>query len=184
MQETQVQSLGWEDPLEKGNGYPPQHFCLENPMDRGAWRAMVHGVAKSWMWLRDQHTQLWERWHQPMTAPPWVTLKASSAAAADGNEGGRKEEGRNSETDASPVPAPRCREGAGSGSRNTAQLYLQTQGSITQLWWLLPFLLFLLFPSSPSFSPLPAFSVPFLPSFSFSSPPLHSPCPKRERALK
>ena len=31
-----------------GNGNPLQYFCLENPMDRGAWRAMVHGAAKSW----------------------------------------------------------------------------------------------------------------------------------------
>ena len=30
-----------------GNGHPLQYFCLENPMDRGAWRATVHGVAKS-----------------------------------------------------------------------------------------------------------------------------------------
>ena len=29
-----------------GNGNPLQYFCLENPMDRGAWRAIVHGVAK------------------------------------------------------------------------------------------------------------------------------------------
>ena len=30
-----------------GHGNPLQHSCLENPMDRGAWRATVHGVAKS-----------------------------------------------------------------------------------------------------------------------------------------
>jgi len=30
-----------------GNGYPLQYSCLENPMDRGAWQATVHGVAKS-----------------------------------------------------------------------------------------------------------------------------------------
>ena len=35
MQETQVQSLGWEDPLEKGMTTPLQDSCLENPMDRG-----------------------------------------------------------------------------------------------------------------------------------------------------
>ena len=38
-QETQVQSLGQEDPPGEGNGNPLQHSCLENPMDRGAWRA-------------------------------------------------------------------------------------------------------------------------------------------------
>ena len=32
----------------RGHGNPLQHSCLENSMDRGAWRAIVHGVAKSW----------------------------------------------------------------------------------------------------------------------------------------
>ena len=31
----------------EGNGTPLQYSCLENPMDRGAWWAAVHGVAKS-----------------------------------------------------------------------------------------------------------------------------------------
>ena len=31
----------------EGNGYPLQYSCLENPMDRGAWRTTVHGVAES-----------------------------------------------------------------------------------------------------------------------------------------
>ena len=31
----------------EGNGNPFQYSCLENPMDRGAWQATVHGVAKS-----------------------------------------------------------------------------------------------------------------------------------------
>ena len=31
-----------------GNGNPHQYSCLENPMDGGAWKAAVHGVAKSW----------------------------------------------------------------------------------------------------------------------------------------
>ena len=31
----------------EGNGYPLLYSCLENPMDRGAWRATVHGVPKS-----------------------------------------------------------------------------------------------------------------------------------------
>ena len=30
-----------------GNGYPLQYLCLGNPVDRGAWWATVHGVAKS-----------------------------------------------------------------------------------------------------------------------------------------
>ena len=32
----------------EGNGNPLQYSCLGNPMDRGAWRATVHGAAKSW----------------------------------------------------------------------------------------------------------------------------------------
>ena len=32
----------------EGNGNPLQYSCLENPMDRGAWWATVHEVAKSW----------------------------------------------------------------------------------------------------------------------------------------
>ena len=31
----------------EGNGYPLQYSCLENPLDRGAWWATVHGVEKS-----------------------------------------------------------------------------------------------------------------------------------------
>ena len=31
----------------EGNGTPLQYSCLENPMDGGAWKAAVHGVAKS-----------------------------------------------------------------------------------------------------------------------------------------
>ena len=31
----------------EGNGYPLQHSCLEKSMDRGAWRASVHGITKS-----------------------------------------------------------------------------------------------------------------------------------------
>ena len=32
----------------EGNGNPFQYSCLENPMERGAWQATVHGVEKSW----------------------------------------------------------------------------------------------------------------------------------------
>ena len=38
---------GSEKSPGEGNGNPLQDSCLENPMDRGAWRATVHGVAKS-----------------------------------------------------------------------------------------------------------------------------------------
>ena len=35
------------------NGHPLHYFCLEDPMDRGAWWTAVHGVIKSWTGLKD-----------------------------------------------------------------------------------------------------------------------------------
>ena len=46
MQEMQVRSLNWEDPLENEMANPLQYSCLGSPMQRGAWRAKVHGVTK------------------------------------------------------------------------------------------------------------------------------------------
>ena len=37
-----------------GHGSPLKYSCLENPMDRGGWRATVHGVTKGWTQLSDQ----------------------------------------------------------------------------------------------------------------------------------
>ena len=37
----------------EGNENPLQNSCLENPMDRGAWWATVHGITKSWTQLSD-----------------------------------------------------------------------------------------------------------------------------------
>ena len=44
-----------------GHGNAPQYCCMENPMDRGAWRAISHRVAKSWTQLKQvsTHAQLW-----------------------------------------------------------------------------------------------------------------------------
>ena len=70
IRETWLQSLGWKDPLEKGmdstpvlgtspgggNGYPLQYSGLENSLERGAWRATGHGVAKSRTQLSDFYT--------------------------------------------------------------------------------------------------------------------------------
>ena len=44
------------DSGKEANGNPLQYSCLENPMDRGVWRATLPGVAKGWTWMRD-----WER---------------------------------------------------------------------------------------------------------------------------
>ena len=43
----------------EGNGTPLQYSCLENPMDGGAWRAAVHGVARSWTRLSDFRRMQW-----------------------------------------------------------------------------------------------------------------------------
>ena len=55
--------------VREGNGTPLQYSCLENPMDGGAWKAAVHGVAEGWRWLSD-FTSLftfmhWRRKWQP-----------------------------------------------------------------------------------------------------------------------
>ena len=47
MKETQVQSLDPEDSPGEGNSNPLQYSCLEDHMNRGAWRATAHGVTKS-----------------------------------------------------------------------------------------------------------------------------------------
>ena len=54
-EEAQVQSLGQEAGRSPGGGHgnPLQYSSLENPMDRGAWRATVHRTAKSWTRLKD-----------------------------------------------------------------------------------------------------------------------------------
>ena len=45
--ETWVPSLNWEDPLEEGMAINSSTLAWRIPMDRGAWRATVHGVTKS-----------------------------------------------------------------------------------------------------------------------------------------
>ena len=50
MQEMQVQFLVRKIPWG-GTGNPLQYSCLKNPMDKGAWQAPIHGVAKSQIWL-------------------------------------------------------------------------------------------------------------------------------------
>ena len=41
--------------FEGGHGNPLQYSCLENPMDRRAWRAIVHRTAKSWTIKKAEH---------------------------------------------------------------------------------------------------------------------------------
>ena len=45
--QTRLKRLNMHAYIGEGNGNPLQYFCLENPVDRGAWWAAVHGVAQS-----------------------------------------------------------------------------------------------------------------------------------------
>ena len=56
-QETLLQSLDQEDPLEGGHGKPLQYSRLENPTDRGAWQATAHRVSKSQTRLKQPSMQ-------------------------------------------------------------------------------------------------------------------------------
>ena len=67
------------------HGNPLQYFCLENPMDRGAWWATVHRVAKSRTWLKWLSTHAWcmgknccgtsiTEW-KPCSRHPWGSCK-------------------------------------------------------------------------------------------------------------
>ena len=52
IQETQVQSLGWEDPLNKGME-TTKYSCLENDMDREVYQPTIHGLTMSQIWLSE-----------------------------------------------------------------------------------------------------------------------------------
>ena len=47
MRETRIRSLGWKDPLEEGMATHSNNLAWRIPMDREAWQATVHRVAKS-----------------------------------------------------------------------------------------------------------------------------------------
>ena len=57
MQETWVQSLSWEDPLEEEMATHSSIFAWRIPTDRGLWWATVHGVTQSWTRLMRLSTQ-------------------------------------------------------------------------------------------------------------------------------
>ena len=48
MRETWARSLDWEDPLEEGIATHSNILPWSIPVDRGSWRATVHGVTKEW----------------------------------------------------------------------------------------------------------------------------------------
>ena len=89
MQETQDQSLGWEDPLVgkipwRRSWQPTPVLLPENPMDRGAWWATIHGVAKGQTGLRDSHTHTHTHTHNMATRK--CLRSESQAINADFNQ--------------------------------------------------------------------------------------------------
>ena len=63
----------------EGNGNPLQYSCLENPMDRGAWWATVHGVAKSRTQLSELHTAS----HSPLLGPRNLGLREPTPGSTE-----------------------------------------------------------------------------------------------------
>ena len=61
VQETQVPSLSWEDPLEEETATHSSIFAWKIPMDRGAWWATVHGVTKSHTRLSEYKTNYYNK---------------------------------------------------------------------------------------------------------------------------
>ena len=76
MQETWVQSLDWEDPLEKGKAYPFQYSGLENSMD-----CIIHGVAKSQTRMSDFHFHF----HTPNIGVPQYTRQMLTSLKGETN---------------------------------------------------------------------------------------------------
>ena len=89
MQETRVWSLGRKYPLGDGNGNPLQYSCWGNSMDRGLWRATVHGDAKSWTWLSGWAHTLTEGmlWAQPCYEGRKKTEKETNPTSQCGSQG-------------------------------------------------------------------------------------------------
>ena len=76
--------LGSERSPGEGNGNPLQYSCLDNPMDRGAWLAKVHRVAKSWASLKRLCTRAtraslfrdsWAEWFTRVLGNETVTVE-------------------------------------------------------------------------------------------------------------
>ena len=66
MQETPVQFLGQEDPLEEGVATHSSTLAWGISMDRESWQAIVHGVAKSWTWFSEKHSTVQPHSSQPL----------------------------------------------------------------------------------------------------------------------
>ena len=63
----------------EGNGSPLQYSCLKNSMDRGAWKATVHGVKKSWTRLSNYTFTFKPLKDQTLTMTAWCFPHPSSS---------------------------------------------------------------------------------------------------------
>ena len=70
-----------------GNSNPLQYSCLENPMDRGAWRATVQRVTKSQTWLKQLSRHTGNHPHTQTHRPPWMSLENYKGTRASLLEG-------------------------------------------------------------------------------------------------
>ena len=78
LQETQVRSLGQEDPLEEGMATHSGILAWRIPMDGGAWWATVHGVTKSWTQLKRLSMHAREKGGQKL---PWKVMECPPLVA-------------------------------------------------------------------------------------------------------
>ena len=83
MWETQVQSMGWEDSLGWEMATHSSILAWRIPMDTGAWRATVHGVAKSRKQLKspNTHTQVREKSCHENSIPCQISLRSVTCFA-------------------------------------------------------------------------------------------------------
>ena len=75
-------------------GNPLHYSCLDNPKDRGAWQATVHGVAKSWTRLKwlNMHSRMYylrEKWYTQDSQQRCTTVENVMARNKDGRKSGR-----------------------------------------------------------------------------------------------
>ena len=77
---------GWRRPPGEGNNKPFKCSCLENPKDRGAWWAIVHGVPKEsdmTYWLNNNNTTLWNEHHNQTNSVQFISVVQSCLTLYD-----------------------------------------------------------------------------------------------------
>ena len=71
----------------EGNGNPLQYSCLGNPIDRGAWRATVHGVAENWTQLSNYYLLTFSPISRGQRSEIKVWARMVPARASEGRSG-------------------------------------------------------------------------------------------------